>query len=76
MTAPLATRGAATAAPDALSLLVAPLAVAERRHIERALSLFGGNRRQTARALRISEKTLYRKLKEYAAHGAGWGGAQ
>ena len=40
---------------------------AERRLIAEALRRFGGNRRQTARALGISERTLYRKLKEYEA---------
>src|SRR5690554_3390925 len=37
---------------------------AERELIARALKRFDGNRRQTARALGISERTLYRKLKE------------
>ncbi len=37
---------------------------AERRLIIEALRRFDGNRRQTARALGISERTLYRKLKE------------
>ncbi len=37
---------------------------AERHLIDEALKRFGGNRRQTARALGISERTLYRKLKE------------
>ena len=37
---------------------------AERRLITEALRRFDGNRRQTARALGISERTLYRKLKE------------
>ncbi len=40
---------------------------AERRLIAEALRRFEGNRRQTARALGISERTLYRKLKEYEA---------
>jgi DNA-binding NtrC family response regulator len=40
---------------------------AERRLIAEALRRFDGNRRQTARALGISERTLYRKLKEYEA---------
>ena len=35
---------------------------AERRLIEEALERFEGNRRQTAKALGISERTLYRKL--------------
>ncbi len=37
---------------------------AERQLINEALRRFDGNRRQTARALGISERTLYRKLKE------------
>ncbi|ARA94508.1 sigma-54-dependent Fis family transcriptional regulator [Rhodothermaceae bacterium RA] len=37
---------------------------AERELITRALRRFDGNRRQTARALGISERTLYRKLKD------------
>ena len=38
---------------------------AERQLIARALKTFNGNRRQTARTLGISERTLYRKLKEF-----------
>ena len=37
---------------------------AERQLINEALRRFDGNRRQTAKALGISERTLYRKLKE------------
>lgn len=37
---------------------------AEQQLIAAALRRFDGNRRQTARALGISERTLYRKLKE------------
>jgi transcriptional regulator with PAS, ATPase and Fis domain len=37
----------------------------ERRLILAALKRFGGNRRRAARALGISERTLYRKLSEY-----------
>jgi len=36
---------------------------AERELIRKALQQFDGNRRQTAKALGISERTLYRKLK-------------
>ncbi|MFK7844739.1 MAG: sigma-54 interaction domain-containing protein [Rhodothermales bacterium] len=36
----------------------------ERQLISDALKYYNGNRRQTARALGISERTLYRKLKE------------
>ncbi len=38
---------------------------AERQLIAEALRRFEGNRRQTAKTLGISERTLYRKLKEY-----------
>jgi len=37
---------------------------AEQALIAEALRRFGGNRRQTAKALGISERTLYRKLKD------------
>jgi DNA-binding NtrC family response regulator len=37
---------------------------AERELITKALKRYDGNRRQTAKALGISERTLYRKLKE------------
>ena len=37
----------------------------EREIIEKYLKKFNNNRRKTARALNISERTLYRKLKEY-----------
>jgi DNA-binding NtrC family response regulator len=38
---------------------------AERKLINEALERFRGNRRQTAKALGISERTLYRKIKEF-----------
>jgi DNA-binding NtrC family response regulator len=41
------------------------LAAAERAMIESTLRQEGGNRRRTARQLGISERTLYRKLREY-----------
>jgi DNA-binding NtrC family response regulator len=37
----------------------------EKQQILRTLDRFAGNRRKTARALGIGERTLYRKLKEY-----------
>jgi transcriptional regulator with PAS, ATPase and Fis domain len=37
----------------------------ERDMIRRALDKFSGNRRKAATALNISERTLYRKIKEY-----------
>lgn len=41
------------------------LAEMERRMINEALERYKGNRRAAARALNISERTLYRKIKEY-----------
>jgi DNA-binding NtrC family response regulator len=37
----------------------------EKRMIIGALDRFSGNRRLASRALNISERTLYRKIKEY-----------
>jgi DNA-binding NtrC family response regulator len=37
----------------------------ERKMIEEALERYKGNRRVAARVLNISERTLYRKIKEY-----------
>jgi DNA-binding NtrC family response regulator len=37
----------------------------ERELIKETLKKFGGSRRKTARALQISERTLYRKINEY-----------
>jgi DNA-binding NtrC family response regulator len=37
----------------------------EREMIKETLNKYGGSRRKTARALQISERTLYRKIKEY-----------
>jgi DNA-binding NtrC family response regulator len=41
------------------------LAAMERDMIKQTLQKFAGSRRKTARALQISERTLYRKIKEY-----------
>ncbi len=41
------------------------MAELEHEMIERALEKFRGNRRKTARALDISERTLYRKINDY-----------
>lgn len=41
------------------------LAEMERKLIEETLHRFDGNKRKTARSLKISERTLYRKIKEY-----------
>ena len=37
----------------------------EREMIRRSLERNGGRRKATARELNISERTLYRKIKEY-----------
>jgi transcriptional regulator with PAS, ATPase and Fis domain len=37
----------------------------EKQLIKKALQKYGGNKRKAAKALQISERTLYRKLKEY-----------
>lgn len=42
-----------------------PLNEMERRMITSALERFNGNRRLASKALNISERTLYRKIKEY-----------
>ena len=44
---------------------IKPLEDMERDMIVKALDKFRGNRRKVARALNISERTLYRKIKEY-----------
>ncbi len=41
----------------------------ERKMIANALDKYLGNRRRAARALKISERTLYRKIKEYGLQG-------
>jgi len=56
------------APPDPRGLLV-PLKEAERRHVTAVLDHFGGNRRQTAEVLGISERHLYRLLQEHGARG-------
>ncbi len=42
-----------------------PLDELEKRAIGEALTKFDGNKRKTAQALGINERTLYRKIKEY-----------
>ena len=37
----------------------------EKRHIQKVLKMFNGNRKKSAEALNISEKGLYLKIKEY-----------
>lgn len=48
-----------------LELKPTTLAGMERELIKQTLQNFAGSRRKTARALQISERTLYRKIKEY-----------
>jgi transcriptional regulator with PAS, ATPase and Fis domain len=44
---------------------VQPIENVEKEMIKKALLKFHGNKRKAAQALQISERTLYRKLKEY-----------
>ncbi len=44
--------------------VVLPLREVERRHIQYAMKVFGGNRTRVSSALGISKSTLWRKLKE------------
>jgi transcriptional regulator with PAS, ATPase and Fis domain len=48
----------------------------ERRHILRVLEACGGHRERAAHLLQISERTLYRRLKEVAHERAGHGDAE
>jgi DNA-binding NtrC family response regulator len=50
--------------PDEPAEDLPTLEEAEEQLISRALKKFDGNRRKTAQALGISERTLYRKLKD------------
>ena len=52
-------------APHTVSADSFDLREQERTLIERALTRFHGNRRETADALKISAVTLWRKMKEY-----------
>jgi two-component system response regulator HydG len=58
-------------APSALDDLVMPLDELERILIRNALKAKGGNREHAAKALGISERTLYRKIKQYGARVTG-----
>jgi DNA-binding NtrC family response regulator len=51
--------------PDENELKPSTLAGMERELIKETLKRHDGSRRKTARALQISERTLYRKIKEY-----------
>jgi two-component system response regulator HydG len=56
----------ASATASILDDLVMPLDEVERILVRNALRQSGGNRERAAKALGISERTLYRKIKEYA----------
>jgi DNA-binding NtrC family response regulator len=60
---PRALRAPSSRAPADTELLT--LDELERQHIARALELLGGHRARVASALGISERNLYRKLKEH-----------
>lgn len=55
----------ASAAPETPDHLIEPLALTERRAIERAITLSGGKVRAAAKALNVNPSTLYRKLSEW-----------
>ena len=42
-----------------------PWSEVERNHIRVSLELCGGNRLKAAKAMGLSERTIYRKIKEY-----------
>jgi transcriptional regulator with PAS, ATPase and Fis domain len=44
---------------------VRPIEEMEKQLIKKALLIYTGNKRKAAKALQISERTLYRKLKEF-----------
>lgn len=59
----VATSAALSAVPTDMAGL--PLEEVEREHIRRTLELVGHNRAEAAKLLKIGERTLYRKIKEY-----------
>ena len=71
---PPAEREGRAGEPDALTTAVArglTLAEIEREYIQRVVTAEGGNKTRAAQRLGLVRKTLYRKLVEYAAQGAG-----
>lgn len=54
--------------PHSDSGQILPFREEEKRIIERALRLTGGNIQQTARALKLGRATIYRKLRKYDIH--------
>jgi two-component system response regulator HydG len=61
--------GGPAAAAGADTLIGRPLEEVERYYMERALELTGGNRKEAARLLGISERTIYRQLGEWKKEG-------
>ncbi len=59
----------AAAPPVELDAEIVPLAVMERRYIERAIDTCGGNLQEAARKLGISPSTIYRKKEGWAKAG-------
>ncbi|MBI5488775.1 MAG: sigma 54-interacting transcriptional regulator, partial [Deltaproteobacteria bacterium] len=68
---PPAVRERGCAEVDAAGWPMVPLARLERMHIERVLASAGGHRGRAADLLGISERNLYRKLREYESDGSG-----
>ncbi len=62
---PPALENDATPPKPSIEEQTATLEELEKRSIDAALLKFGGNKRKTAQALGINERTLYRKIKEY-----------
>ena len=46
-----------------------PLSVVERNHILKVFNSTGGNKEESARILKMSKRTLYRRLEEYSKSG-------
>jgi len=57
----------AAATPYAANNGIEPLAVVEKRAIERAIALSGGRVRKAAKALEVNPSTLYRKITSWQA---------
>ncbi len=60
---------AAPAATGSDHLIGRPLEEVERYYMEKALELTNGNREEAAKVLKISERTMYRKLQEWKKEG-------
>jgi DNA-binding NtrC family response regulator len=71
---PVSVRERRPGEPDTLTTALArglTLAELEREFIQRVVTAEGGNKTRAAQRLGLDRKTLYRKLEEYAAAGAG-----